>query len=189
MDKNTTTKPKNTSAKPQVPNTEQSKTEHKQNQQFMIVMAIVSGLILVVGGVIIYRLFSSYLHKTNEIKAQDTYINSLKQKKEDLVILEQNYNKIKELQGSGLSIENKVYHALPTRPEIKTILGMIENIAIKSGVTANVSTQNASTSSAKSSSSAPVSSDQEAVGNTTTAYIVSVTIEGAYDRVINFLQN
>lgn len=102
--------------------------EEKRKYNYLILSIILSLLIIIVGGLTLLKplflevteLNQQVANKTEEHKAQQ-------QKLEDLKILEENYNKIKE--------EAKVVDiALPTEKKFEELISQIENIASITGL-------------------------------------------------------
>ncbi len=173
--------------KPTAPNTEISQAEAHKNRQYITIMYVVTGAVVIIGGFIVYRLFTTYIRKTNEVKAQDKYISALQQKKLDLVQLDSNYKQITLKQGNGLSIADLTYRALPTTPDYKSLIGMIENIAQASGVKASVSPPVAANTG--TTNTAPASDSTVTTGNTPQPFTISVSMNGPYEQLLQFLHN
>lgn len=181
--------------KPMAPTTEMSIDEARKNRQYIITMYVITGLIAIVGIFVIYRLFGTYIRKTNEVKAQDEYINALNQKKSDLAKLQTNYQVITQKQSNGLSTADVVLRALPVTPDFKTLIGVFENISAASGVQANVSppaavaSTSAGTTSSSNSGGTVGSDSTVSTGSTPQPFQITVSVTGPYQQVLQFLQN
>lgn len=186
--------PSTSTAKPkvEVPHTDVSTAEAKSNREYIIIMIVVSVVIVSIGSFLTYRLFKTYLHRTNEIKALQCYQNALNDKDEALTTLSSNIKTITAVQPAGLSTADVIYHALPTDAEYKTLIGSIENIGNESGVKATISPGGSGTTAAvstpvatnaTSSPTAPVVTP----GNTPKPFGFSVNVTGPYDQVLIFL--
>lgn len=182
-----------------IPKTEVSTAEAKQNRQYLIIMVVITGALVIVGGFIIFRLFKAYLHRTNEIKATDKYIASLKQKQQDLNSLRPNYEQITQKGSNNLSTADFIYRALPKHAEFKSLIGLIENIGAAAGVGVNITSSGNAGSAAgsgnQSSSSSPNTTttlggvtDTDFKGSEAVPFEFSVTITAPYDQVINFMK-
>lgn len=181
---------------PAVPATQISTAEAKQNRQYLMIMIAVSAVIVLVGGYISWKLFGTYIRRTNEVKAQDQYISALKQKKQDLNDLQPNYQRITQKGANGFSTADEIYRALPKHIEYKTLIGVIENISAASGVNASISPSASGgaaatgTSNSSTPSSGPTDlSDDDFTGSSPQEFAFTVTVTGPYDQVIKFLQN
>lgn len=75
---------KKDSKKAEVPKTEVSLAQAQTAKHFYLITSLILAVIIIGGGYASYKLFNSYIHKSNEIKAQDKLIHSLNQKKKTL---------------------------------------------------------------------------------------------------------
>lgn len=91
-----------------------------------------------------------------------------------------NYNNLKSLQGeyNGLGANREtITSALPTKPNLPQLWAMLENISNSSGVTT-------------SSVSSTITSDAEApVGSTVRQLPISVSVQGSYVSIQDYLKN
>lgn len=178
-------------ANSQVPQTDISSAETKQNRQFMMIMISVMIAIVLIGVYVSTKLVQSYVHKTDQIKAEDKYITSLEQKQKDLVALQQSYTEITRKQSNNLSTADMIYHALPLNAEFKSLIGLMENIGNESGVKPSItSSSGASTTTAAStaSSGSPSTSGSTSSGSTPQNFGFTVSMTSSYDQLINFLK-
>jgi len=196
------TKKSTTRLQPATLTTEMSKEESRKNRQYIITMYAITGLIVIVGGFFIYRLFGTYIRKTNEVKAQDQYINALQQKKKDLVTLQANFQNITRKGSNGLSDADVVLRALPETADFKTLIGVFENIGAASGVQASVSTPTTvagagttatagtpSTNASAGTIGGLTSDSNVSTGSTPVPFQITVTVNGPYQQVLQFLKN
>ena len=208
MDIKTDKKQLKQTKKVDTPRTEVSLAQAQTAKHFYLITSLILAAIIIGGGYASYRLFTNYIHKSNEIKAQDKLVSSLDQKIKDLDALKAPYAEIADTKGGAGSDADIILRALPTDQDFKGLIAMLENIANVSGVTMSSVTRTASdgTSSASSSSSTSSSSSSSSSGSsssTTSAtssdtsasssqpqpFIFTVSLEGPYDKIIRFLDN
>lgn len=164
----------------EVPKTDTSQTEDKSTRRFVFWMIAVSVLVVLVGGAIIYWQIGLYVNQSNKNKAQDMEITDLNTKLKNLELLKPNYEKIIAKNGSGSSDADLILHALPVGKGYDELVAMLEKMAQGSGVKVTSVTQTEA-------------SDGQSTGggdNSTTPipYSFTVTLEGGYSSILDFLK-
>ncbi len=194
---------KKDSKKAEVPKTEVSLAQAQTAKHFYLITSLILAVIIIGGGYASYKLFNSYIHKSNEIKAQDKLIHSLNQKKEDLETLKVPYANITNSNGGTGSDADAILRALPVTEDYKSLIAMLENIAKVSGVSLDSVSRTSGSSTAVAATPAPTST---AGGSTSTSgsstsssgagapqqpqeLVFSVSISGPYEKIILFLEN
>ncbi len=176
-------------AKPavQTPKTEMSQAEKRANQRFLMIMGGVIGLIVIVGGYGIYRLWTAYVHQANEVKAQDALIVSLDQKQKNLQALKPNYDTITAKGANGISDADLIMHALPIDADYQGLIAMLEKMAQQSNIKITSVTQGGGTGDAAAAGAASSSSTTGTSGAAPQPLIFTVGLEGSYQGILDFL--
>lgn len=195
---------KKDSKKVEVPKTEVSLAQAQTAKHFYLITSLILAVIIIGGGYASYKLFNSYIHKSNEIKAQDKLIHSLNQKKEDLEALKVPYANITSSNGGTGSDAEAILRALPVTEDYKSLIAMLENIANVSGVSLDsVSRTSGGSSTSTTTTPAPTSTaggSASTSGSSTSSsgagapqqpqeLVFSVSISGPYEKIILFLDN
>lgn len=199
MDVKTNKKELKQSKKPQTPKTEISLEQAQTAKHFYLITSLILAAILLGGGYASYRLFTNYIHKSNEIKAQDKLVSSLDQKIKDLDTLKVPYAQITDSKGGTGSDADAILRALPVTEDYKSLIAMLENMANVSGVTLD-SVSKSSSAATPAATPAPASSSDapSTTANSSSAstgaqqpqpLTFSVSISGPYDKIIRFLDN
>ncbi len=160
-----------------VPNTDTSQSEDKSTRSFIVWMIAIMVLVVLVGGGIIYWLGGLYVTQSNKNKAQDIEIGDLQTKQQNLVALKPNYDKIIAKGPNGLSDADYILLAMPTDKAYDELVAMLEKMGQASGVKITSVSQSAATTSGDSSASS----------GGATPYSFSVTLEGSYTAILEFL--
>ncbi len=183
--------------KVQTPKTEVSLAQAQTAKHFYLIASLILVVIIIGGGYASYRLFTNYIHKLNEIKAQNKLVSSLDQKIKDLDALKVTYAQITDSKGGTGSDADAILRALPVTEDYKSLIAMLENMVNVSGVSLDsVSKTSASgATAAPAGSSGSTATTPGASGSGTTGaqspqpVVFSVSISGPYDKIIRFLDN
>jgi len=181
MEKQTTPKP---SKKVEVPRTEVSLAQDTSNKNYLIVVGLIVGAIVLVGGYIIYRLAGQYVYQSNLNKAQDQLINSLVTKQNKFQELKTNYDAIKSPGANGVSEATFILKAVPTTKDYENLIAILEKIGQDSGVKVT----NVSQGGAAGETAAIDGTAADASGNSATAFPFTVNVEGSYAAILDFLK-
>jgi Tfp pilus assembly protein PilO len=178
MGPNQTPKPKK---KPEVPKTEISQSQDKSARNYIILMCVIIGLIVVAGGYIIYRLAMQFAYISNVNRAQDMLISALNTKQQNLDILKTKYDTIAQKGANGVSEANLILSAMPVSVAYDNLIATLEAMGQQSGV---------QVTSVTLSDSQSQSGEANSVSSQTTGIPVSFTVnvEGSYSAIIAFLQ-
>jgi Tfp pilus assembly protein PilO len=162
----------------EVPSTDMSQVENKASKRFIFWMIAVMVLAVLAGGALIYWMVGQYVTQSNKNKAQDLEIAALQTKQENLEKLKPNYEKIIAEGANGVSDADLILRALPITKGYDDLVAMLEKMAQESGVKVT------------SVSQTGTSSDTGEGGSSTTPipYTFTVTLEGGYTGILDFLQ-
>lgn len=170
-DKNTSNKTKKAM---KVPKTDISQNDDKSTRRFVFYMIAVIVLLVIAGGYLIYWLGKAYVLQSNKNKAQDKTIGLLEQKKQDLIELKPNYDKIIAKGANGKSDADLIYIAMPEDEGYKQLIAMIERMGQEAGVV--IPGVNKSSGAASAGSAGPV------------PYNISISMTGTFAQVMDFIK-
>lgn len=175
--------------KVEVPKTEISEAQDKSARNYIIIMCVVIGLIVVVGGYIIYRLAAEFAYQSNVNKAQDMLLTSLNTKQKNLEELKPNYEAIIAKGTGGISDADRILSAMPITEAYDQLISSLEAMGQQSGVTVTSVTAGSSSGSSSSSKS---SGEGEAKAQTSDGngipFTFTVNVKGNYASILTFLK-
>lgn len=164
----------------EVPKTEISQNQDKSARNHIILMCVIIGLIVVVGGYIIYRLAAQFTYISNVNRAQDMLISALNTKEKNLAELQPKYNAIIAKAANGISQADIILSAMPATQAYDNLIATLEAIGQQSGVKVT-----SVTLSDQSTTVAPETTSSQTGG---VPFAFTVNVEGNYGAVITFLQ-
>jgi Tfp pilus assembly protein PilO len=181
-----------TSKKTEVPKTELSLKQDKEARNYIAIMCVIIGVIVVVGGYIIYRLAAQFTYISNVNRAQDMLITSLNTKQKNLTELKSNYEEIKTKGAGGVSDADRILSAMPITQAYDSLIATLEQIGQQSGVKVT-SVTNASVGGGTSTqNSANTATSTTATTSTSQTngipFTFTVNVEGSYSGIIAFLE-
>lgn len=166
----------------EVPKTEISQAQDKSARNYIILMFVIIGVIVVVGGYIIYRLATQFTYISNLNRAQDMLISALNTKQQNLTSLEPNYAAITAKDANGISTASRILSAMPITQAYDNLIATMEAIGQQSGVKV--------TSVSLDDKSATANTGSNSSNNTQSGipFTFTVNVEGSYSSIITFLQ-
>jgi Tfp pilus assembly protein PilO len=167
--------------KVEVPKTEISQAQDKSARNYIIIMCVVMGVIVVAGGYLIYRLATQFAYISNVNRAQDMLLSSLNTKQKNLDDLQPNLAKITAKDAGGISTADRILSAMPVTQAYENLIATLETMGQQSGV--KVTSVSLSGDSATPDGAAPSGS-----GNAPVPVNFTVNVEGSYSAIIAFLQ-
>ncbi len=177
------------SKKVEVPKTEISEAQDKSARNYIIIMFVVIGLIVVIGGYIIYRLAAEFAYQSNVNRAQDMLLSSLNTKQKNLEALKPNYDAITAKGAGGISDADRILSAMPITEAYDQLISSLEAMGQQSGVTVTSVTAGSSTGSngGSSASSSSQGTSQQSNGNGI-PFTFTVNVKGSYAAILTFLK-
>ncbi|MFO0862935.1 MAG: hypothetical protein U0516_04430 [Candidatus Saccharibacteria bacterium] len=178
------------SKKVEVPKTEISEAQDKSARNYIIIMFVVIGLIVVVGGYIIYRLAAEFAYQSNVNRAQDMLLTSLNTKQKNLEQLKPNYEAITAKGTGGISDADRILSAMPITEAYDQLISSLEAMGQQSGVTVTSVTAGSSSGtggSSASSANSSQSSSQKSNGSGI-PFTFTVNVKGSYAAILTFLK-
>ncbi len=172
------------SKKVEIPKTEISQAQDKSARNYIIIMFVVIGLIVVVGGYIIYRLAAEFAYQSNVNRAQDMLLTSLNTKQKNLEALKPNYEAITAKGTGGISDADRILSAMPVTEAYDQLISSLEAMGQQSGVTVTSVTPGSSNSS---SASTGQNGGQQSDGNGI-PFTFTVNVKGSYAAILTFLK-
>jgi len=177
--------PKQPKKSVEVPKTEISQSQDKSARNYIILMCVVIGLIVVVGGYGIYRLATQFARESNLNRAQDELISSLNTKQKNLTDLKPNLAVITAKDAGGVSSADRILSAMPTSMAYENLIATLEAMGQQSGVkVTSVSLGDQATAAQATPNTTTAASGQ----NVAIPFTFTVNVEGNYAAIIAFLQ-
>lgn len=168
----------------ETPNTEISTQDDTSTRRFVLLMASLTIAIVVIGAIVIYWLAGRYVAQTNKNKAQDQTITLTKQKKENLELLRPNYNNITSKGSNGKSDADLILNAMPVDEGYNQLIAMLERMGQESGVQVG----SVSKSTQADTTASPTSSPIVPSGPNVKSYQISLTAEGNFNNILEFVK-
>lgn len=159
------------------PGTEVSQNDDKSTSRYVFYMIAAMAVTVIVGAVVIYNLGRDYVLQTNKNKGQDKTIQLLEQKKKDLEELKPNYEAITQPGDKGKSDADLILNAMPADEGYKQLIAMIEKMGNESGVNIPSISKSTTTEASQARGSAAA-----------TPYQISISMEGTFAEVIEFIK-
>lgn len=167
--------PKTAKAKKlEVPKTDVSQHDDKSTRRFIFWMVALIFLIILVGGGVLYWLIGQYINQSNKNKSQDITIGLLEKKKKDIELLKPNYEKITTKGTDGRSDADLILSAMPTDQGYNELIAMLERMGVESGVKISTISKGGEGESAKAPSPS--------------SYQATVSMEGEFSNILDFLR-
>jgi Tfp pilus assembly protein PilO len=157
-----------------VPKTDVSLRDDEFTRRFVFWMITLMVMIIIVGGAVLYWLIGEYVKQSNKNKSQDITISLLEKKKKDIELLKPNYDKIISKDSTtGKSDADLIFSAMPRDLGYSELIAMFEKMGAESGV--------------KISTISKSGEDQQTTAPSPSSYEVTVSMEGEFSKILEFL--
>lgn len=174
--------------KVEVPKTEISEAQDKSARNYIIIMFVVIGLIVVVGGYIIYRLAAEFAYQSNVNRAQDMLLTSLNTKQKNLESLKPNYDAITAKGAGGISDATRILSAMPITEAYDQLISSLEAMGQQSGVIVTSVTAGSSSGSSSGGGTGDTQNTTQQSNGNGIPFTFTVNVKGNYAAILTFLK-
>lgn len=176
-----------------IPNTPISLEDSQTTTNYIVITSIIIGAIVLIGGYFIYNLTNSFLDSSNRLKALDRQKGLLDTKKNALETLSNGaFKVIQDKRDGKTSDADLIMRALPYTEDQKNLYAMLEAMTKEAHVSLveiSQTAQSSSTSSASAQPAPPAPDSNGIVKQQPKPVYFTVTIQGPYVALLDFLAN
>lgn len=175
-----------------IPNTQISLEDSQTTTNYIVITSIIIGAIILVGGYFIYNLTNNFLESSNRLKALDKQKSLLETKKNNLETLNNGDFKVIQNKRDGKTSDaDLIMRALPYTEDQKNLYAMLEAMTKEAHISLLEISQTDQSASSSSASvvPAPTPNRDGVVKQLPKPVYFTVTIQGPYVALLDFLAN